>query len=365
MEENTKKQPDGNFKYYKFNRFYALIVVAAILMALLLFVVLSVCISPQRSELRNYQWSSSQQYNASAFPSIEVSSDGKLRIMQVSDVHILSGGALDRKSLDFIGRAIDSAQPDMVVVTGDLILAADNAYALSVWDKFISQKGIKWAYVFGNHDSTGYADKTRLCKLLEGYSGSLFDQGPTNLADGRYDYMLGNYQVRVTDASGKTLYSLIFMDSGEKGKKDDGRYATFTDSQVEWYEWIVEGTNADAGKNVKSMLFFHIPLIQYQQAVEAIGKDNVVGLEEGIYSSKRDSGIFDSIKRLGSTVATFCGHDHNNNFALDFEGVKLCYGGSAGYTTYGRSKLKCVRLIDIDVYSEQFSTEILFANALS
>lgn len=223
MEEDTKKQPDGSFKYYRFNRFYALIVVAAILAALILFVLLALCVSPQRSPLADYEWSASDKYDAELYPTLTVAPDGRFKIMQVSDLHILSGGALDRKSLDFVGRAIDAAQPDLLVVTGDLSLAADNAYAFSVWNDFVSGKGVKWAFVFGNHDSTGYADKTRLCKLLGDFSGCLFRQGPTNLADGRYDYMLGNYQILLADADGQTLFSLIFMDSGEKGKKGDGR----------------------------------------------------------------------------------------------------------------------------------------------
>lgn len=220
MEEDTKKQPDGSFKYYRFNRFYALIVVAAILAALILFVLLALCVPPQRSPLADYEWSASDKYDAELYPTLTVAPDGRFKIMQVSDLHILSGGALDRKSLDFVGRAIDAAQPDLLVVTGDLSLAADNAYAFSVWNDFISEKGVKWAFVFGNHDSTGYADKTRLCKLLGDFSGCLFRQGPTNLADGRYDYMLGNYQILLADADGQTLFSLIFMDSGEKGKRE-------------------------------------------------------------------------------------------------------------------------------------------------
>lgn len=364
MEEDTKKQPDGSFKYYRFNRFYALIVVAAILAALILFVLLALCVSPQRSPLADYEWSASDKYDAELYPTLTVAPDGRFKIMQVSDLHILSGGALDRKSLDFVGRAIDAAKPDLLVVTGDLSLAADNAYAFSVWNDFVSEKGVKWAFVFGNHDSTGYADKTRLCKLLGDFSGCLFRQGPTNLADGRYDYMLGNYQILLADADGQTLFSLIFMDSGEKGKKGDGRHATFTDSQVAWYEWLVNGTNADAGKTVKSMAFFHIPLPQYAMAADAAGRDSVEGLEESIYVGKRDSGLFDSMKRLGSTVATFCGHDHENTFALDYEGLKLCYGGSAGYTTHGRAKFKCVRIVELDVFEERFTTEILFEKEL-
>ena len=151
MEEDTKKQPDGSFKYYRFNRFYALIVVAAILAALILFVLLALCVSPQRSPLADYEWSASDKYDAELYPTLTVAPDGRFKIMQVSDLHILSGGALDRKSLDFVGRAIDAAQPDLLVVTGDLSLAADNAYAFSVWNDFVSEKGIKWAFVFGSN----------------------------------------------------------------------------------------------------------------------------------------------------------------------------------------------------------------------
>ena len=138
MEEDTKKQPDGSFKYYRFNRFYALIVVAAILAALILFVLLALCVSPQRSPLADYEWSASDKYDAELYPTLTVAPDGRFKIMQVSDLHILSGGSLDRKSQDVVGRAIDAAKPDLLVVTGDLSLAADNAYAFSVWNDFVS-----------------------------------------------------------------------------------------------------------------------------------------------------------------------------------------------------------------------------------
>ena len=32
------------------------------------------------------------------------------------------------------------------------------------------------------------------------------------------------------------------------------------------------------------------------------------------------------IKELGSTKAMFFGHDHINNFEVDYQGVKFCYG---------------------------------------
>ncbi len=40
--------------------------------------------------------------------------------------------------------------------------------------------------------------------------------------------------------------------------------------------------------------------------------------------------------RAGGVVAAFCGHDHANDFCVRWQGVQLCYGGSAGFTAYGQ-----------------------------
>lgn len=37
---------------------------------------------------------------------------------------------------------------------------------------------------------------------------------------------------------------------------------------------------------------------------------------------------------LGSTQAIFCGHDHKNNFSLDYKGIRLTYGMSVDYLAY-------------------------------
>ena len=34
---------------------------------------------------------------------------------------------------------------------------------------------------------------------------------------------------------------------------------------------------------------------------------------------------------LGSTKATFCGHDHFNNMSLEYKGIRLTYGMSIDY----------------------------------
>jgi len=46
------------------------------------------------------------------------------------------------------------------------------------------------------------------------------------------------------------------------------------------------------------------------------------------------SGLFDAMKALGSTRAVFCGHDHYNNFSIDYKGIRLTYGMSVDYLAY-------------------------------
>lgn len=41
------------------------------------------------------------------------------------------------------------------------------------------------------------------------------------------------------------------------------------------------------------------------------------------------------LTRRGDIKAVFVGHDHQNDFVVDFEGLKLGYGAKTGYGSYG------------------------------
>ncbi|MBR6634122.1 MAG: hypothetical protein IKL41_00670, partial [Clostridia bacterium] len=55
---------------------------------------------------------------------------------------------------------------------------------------------------------------------------------------------------------------------------------------------------------------------------------------ESVGSSKLNTGLFALIKKLGSTQAMFCGHDHVNDFCALYDGVYLVYNQTGGYETY-------------------------------
>ena len=41
-----------------------------------------------------------------------------------------------------------------------------------------------------------------------------------------------------------------------------------------------------------------------------------------------------NVIETGSTKAVFCGHDHYNNFSIEYKGIRLTYGMSVDYLAY-------------------------------
>jgi len=121
--------------------------------------------------------------------------------------------------------------------------------------------------------------------------------------------------------------------------------------QIAWYERVVTETNEakyglpfdalTADQIIPSVVFFHIPLYEYQNAWDAwveSEKDPAMGSgeyrETAIYYGYYNSGFFDIAKALGSTRGIYCGHDHINDFAIYYEGIQLSYGVKSGRGIY-------------------------------
>jgi hypothetical protein len=89
-------------------------------------------------------------------------------------------------------------------------------------------------------------------------------------------------------------------------------------------------------------MFFHIPLNEYQTAWDLYQEGNseaqyLYGVkdEEILAPTIADDlprgKLFDTMVDIGSTKATFCGHNHMNNFAIIYKGIQLSYGNSLVY----------------------------------
>ena len=248
-------------------------------------------------------------------------------ILQLTDIHMsdkddqdLHYAFLDK----LIKHAIDNNDKiDFIAVTGDLFTFASRGTAKKFFN-FLDGYNIPWSVVFGNHDEQTYFSVDWLTNYLNNFGSYCY------FKDLQDDNVQGNcnFAVNLVDSDNKIHDQLIFMDSNRYSFGEQGYmgYDYFKDSQIKWYSDLVDYTaSLNEGNPVNSLMFYHIPLFEINDAWE---KGTL------IYGEKREktcppeynSGFFDVIKEKGSTKAMFFGHDHINNFEVDYEGVKFCYG---------------------------------------
>ncbi|MGN1418309.1 MAG: metallophosphoesterase [Acutalibacteraceae bacterium] len=276
------------------------------------------------------------------------SEDTAFSVLQITDVHILNNEKKDAKAFKTISAMIETTNPDMIVVTGDITSEKENYTAFKTFCTFMEEFKIPWAFTYGNHegldiryeldevlDPEKIADKQTLNDYLESLEYCIYERGNEN-TDG-----MGNYYYTVRDNNNNALMSLIFMDSNSYDEENNG-YDHFHDNQIQWYEntikQIAKEENGDETKVVPSLAFFHIPMQEYMTAYdEAKGTDNLLyGFrfpdEDGTPAA--DDYMFETMIELGSTKGCFVGHDHMNNYSVNYKGIRLTYGLSCDHNIY-------------------------------
>lgn len=365
---------EGKDRSFVFTRKMAWLLVGIITLGLVLFNLLGFTVFKGTAEVTSYQWSKNDQFDVKKYSYLTADEDGDFCILQLSDMHILNGvNVPDVKTFDLAKRLVERSNPDLIVLTGDVVFTWNNKRAfkkvIEFFDDICKARNIYWSVVFGNHDETGYSDKKVLSNLLTASKYCLFEIGPTNLDDGKYGNCLGNYAINLKTAEGKIGCSLVMIDSNAGGTSmREGAYAPISSSTVEWYEWFVNGMTAQNGGDVvPSLAFFHIPLVQSRLMMQGLplGQD---GYFEKVCSSDLDTGMFARMQALKSTVATFSGHDHQNYYQGTYEdsGILLTNCVSCGYCTYGDVDLKGGRVITLNLNEVGLGldTYVIFANQL-
>ncbi len=286
-----------------------------------------------------------------------VDAEDDFRILQITDVHI-GGGAFsigkDAKALDAVEKLVRAAKPDLVVVTGDVAYpfplqsgSFNNLRESEMFAKLMEKLEVYYTISFGNHDTESYSfyDRNDLYEFYSDEKYCLIDRADN--ADGI------NYAVNIADAeTGRIIQTLYMMDTHAYVKDGNGlfdRYDGLHENQIAWYRSEVERMNSinAAFGDVESLLFMHIPFVEYETAWqeyrEAGSKDteNVTYFygearepDENVCHSMYDDDMFETILELGSTQGVFAGHDHLNYFSVEYKGVRLTYGMSIDYLAY-------------------------------
>ena len=279
---------------------------------------------------------------------LELNYSNDYRILQLSDTHI---GDKDNTQLhyDFMDLTIKEANPDLIVITGDVFTFASKATAKEFF-KFMDSHGVPWTLTLGNHDEQCYFSVDWLTRTLNEYGSHCV------FKDIQDDDVQGNANFAINLMVGDVLFEqLIVMDSNRYDFKTM-YYDYFKPNQIQWYKDMVEyGRSLPGGALAKSLMFYHIPLPETQKVWDMLqegsaevtnvpfkvkGEDKYGTLEEDVCCPDYNSGFFQVIDDLDYTTGMYFGHDHVNNFIINYKGIDFAYGVKAtDRVYYGESKL--------------------------
>ncbi len=319
-------------------------------------------------------------------------SDNGLKVVQITDVHI-GGGWMsvkkDRMALNAVAAMISAEKPDFVVVSGDISFPVpfiagtfNNKSAARIFAELMENLGVYWTVTYGNHDTEAYSYFSRedITDLYETYPHCLMRDG-ANDVDGN-----GNQVFNIVNSDGFITRSIFTMDSHSYIDGDIlgifWKYDNIHENQIEWYKNTVEENRTHNmmklsssstvapledinSLNPSSTVFIHIPISEYKDAWVEYSENGYADTEtvkynygaagesdKIVYHGVYEDNFFETMLELGSTDSVFCGHDHLNNFSLNYKGIDLNYSYSIDYLAYsGISELGSQRgctVINID-----------------
>lgn len=260
-------------------------------------------------------------------------------------------GRIFKKTVETL---IERVSPDLITISGDLSYADDFLSYKNFADYFDSFE-IPWSCCFGNHDNQdGDEPMQRVIDEYMKHKYFVFE---------KCDLSLGNSNVAILiEKNGKNAEGVILMDTHDRipyKKNECGinlAWAGLTPEQLEWY-----GDNISQFKEMgcnDTILITHIPINAYLTAAKAAFKnpkedktiklsdtygpeiwnegyeDSYGVLHEPISAYPEDEGAFDLICKLGSTKNILCGHNHVNNWVVNYNGVRFIFGTKTGCGSY-------------------------------
>lgn len=292
--------------------------------------------------------------------------DGEFKVMHLTDIHI-GGGFMskdvDEKALNAVAAMVTKEKPDLVIATGDIAFPVpytagtfNNHSGAKAFANLMESLGVYWDVTFGNHDAEAYSyfDREAMGRFYENenYKYCLFQSGPDDV-DG-----VGNHVIEIKNSEGEITQALFMIDSQAYATDTIwssimGHYDNIHPNQVEWYESEILRMNDENRKineeavPVKSLAFFHIPLVEMADAWTEFTENGYEDTEnfryiegmigEGgrlVYSGLGEDDLFEKMLELDSTKAIFNGHDHINNTTFEYKGITFSYGYSIDYFAY-------------------------------
>jgi predicted phosphodiesterase len=277
-----------------------------------------------------------------------------LRVLQFTDNHFFCGvkegmtitgddRATERDWQSFIHHF----KPDLVVATGDLWHDNPGGRGQATLEHVLpklSALGVPWVTCWGNHDQLD--DYQRGHDALEAARHSLYRGGATH-----GDYRI---EVRTTDATGaaRSAAQLFVMNSNQFG---------LGDWQLAWLRRTQAELGRVVAKPAPALAFFHIPLLDQKTLFRP--KVTAGLCHEEVCNEKESGRALPVLAENRAIRASFCGHDHVNDYTVRARDVDLVYGRATGHAGYGGDKVrKGAKLIELDFATGAYTQTTVFAD---
>ncbi len=275
---------------------------------------------------------------------LQFDENGEFKIMMLSDLH-MTGSGLNASIMKNIRLLVEHEDPDLIILTGDNI--ADTSISsemglrrvLKPLTDYLEGEEIYWMHVYGNHDGELIFPLDKQHRVYESYDHCLSKAGDVRL------HGLGNYVIPLYGAHDEKVKFVIWaLDSGDYLSEEDKKTLfpsgkmSFTGTSSPTYdyihsdqiEWYVEASKflqeQNGGEKIPGLMAFHIPL--QETYVAWLNRDGLewTGQKGGaVGSSGYNPGFFEVIRRRGDIRAIVNGHDHANDYMVNYAGIKLCY----------------------------------------
>ncbi len=295
------------------------------------------------------EWSAEDEFTADSYIELKKTPGEDFVVLNLADVQLYDDELYDtlgEESMALVAKLIEDTEPDLITLSGD------NAWGTIAYldlIKLVDSYGIPWGAVMGNHDGQRCISEFWAAYHLAEAENSIFEFGPEDMG-------YGNYVINITE-NGNIIHSIYMMDTHNNRDYETengtiGGYDHLWDNQMDWYEWCVKGTNKLAGYPVQSTVIMHIPVVEYYDAWHAVSTDaddaaGKLGTINPIFypiaSGRRgeygghppvNNGFFALCKELGSTKNMLVGHDHDNDYSILYDGIRLTYAVKTGAGCY-------------------------------
>ena len=276
--------------------------------------------------------------------------NGKFKILCISDIHAGIGYNKNLTSV-YLRSLLSKTEPDIVLMLGDIAgpgeihIETENQLRemLESLTEPLTSRRIYWANVFGNHDDNFGVSNENAQGIYESFDYCLSKAGEKDIAG------TGNYTLTVYGHDGEAPKFNIFafdshgsmscfeksfnLTSPVKNEEKDVEGLDFDDkgadvSQVVWYYNTSKEFEKTQGRVLPALAVMHIPIPEMKDAARSPEENGLEGIfGESVSCSGLNNGLFRACLERGD-IKNFCfGHDHSNNFSVNYCGITLSYDG--------------------------------------